>query len=63
MTDQGVQLTLQRPVDLARDHVSGDGARRDGVTLLIYGDYLCPYCRRLRGVIARLRQALGDRLI
>jgi len=34
----------------------------DAVTLLIYGDYLCPYCRRLRGVIQRLRHALGDRM-
>jgi NhaA family Na+:H+ antiporter len=38
------------------------GGGDDAVTLLIYGDYLCPYCRRLRGVIQRLRRALGDRL-
>jgi len=57
-----VQLRLQRPVDAARDHVRGNLADRDSVTLLIYGDYLCPYCRRLRFVIERLRKALGDRL-
>src|SRR5439155_10828624 len=29
---------------------------------VVYSDYLCPYCRRLRPVIERLRQALGERL-
>jgi NhaA family Na+:H+ antiporter len=57
-----VQLRLQRPVDRNRDHVRGAGTGRDTVTVLIYGDYLCPYCRRLRGVLARLRHALGDRM-
>ncbi len=33
------------------------------MTLLIYGDYLCPYCRRIGGVIKQLHQALGERLI
>jgi len=55
------QLTLQRPVDPGRDHVLG-GAGREAATLLIYGDYLCPYCRRLRHVIDRLCHAMGDRL-
>ncbi|MEP6966936.1 MAG: Na+/H+ antiporter NhaA [Pseudomonadota bacterium] len=62
MTDQGVQFRLQRPVDPDRDHVRGSGTARDGVTVLIYGDYLCPYCRRLRGVLERLRRALGERM-
>jgi len=61
VTDQGAQLTLRRPVDPARDHLRWGGAG-DCYTLLIYGDYLCPYCRRIRGVIKRLQQALGDRL-
>jgi NhaA family Na+:H+ antiporter len=52
-----------RPVDSERDHVRGNAATPDPITLLIYGDYLCPYCRRLRGVIERLRKALGDRMI
>ena len=56
----GVSLRLRRPVDPARDHVRGDGD--DPAVLLIYGDYLCPYCRRLRGVIERLRHAMGDRM-
>ncbi|MDB5494927.1 MAG: cyclic nucleotide-binding protein, partial [Phenylobacterium sp.] len=64
MTDVGLQLKLQRPVDPDRDHVRGGapGPRADTVTVLIYGDYLCPYCRRLRGILERLRRALGDRM-
>jgi NhaA family Na+:H+ antiporter len=32
------------------------------VSLVVYGDYLCPYCRRLRLILARLHKALGGRL-
>ncbi|HEY0107416.1 MAG TPA: Na+/H+ antiporter NhaA [Rhizomicrobium sp.] len=46
----------------ARDHVRGGTAPRDIVEVVVYGDYLCPYCRRLRLIIARLRKALGERL-
>ena len=31
--------------------------------LVAYQDFLCPYCRRLRPVMRRLREALGDRLV
>ena len=62
MSEQGDQFALRRPVEPGRDHLRWGGAGRAGVTLLIYGDYLCPYCRRIRGVIKRLRTALGDRL-
>ncbi len=54
---------LQRPVDHARDHVRGGNTSSGVVSVVVYGDYLCPYCRRLRLVIARLRQALGERLV
>jgi len=60
VSSQGVRL--QRPIDPGRDHVRGAGVGRDAVNVLIYGDYLCPYCRRLRGVLDRLRQAMGERL-
>jgi len=53
---------LLRAVDKRRDHVRGGGAARRA-TVLIYGDYLCPYCRRLRLVIDRLRKSLGERLV
>src|SRR5712691_4200642 len=54
-------LALKREVDPARDHVRG-GLDPAAVSLVLYADYLCPYCRRLRSVILRLRQALGERL-
>src|ERR1700723_2114397 len=53
---------LQREVDPLRDHVRGKGGE-DAVTVVSYGDFLCPYCRRLIPILARLREALGDRLI
>jgi NhaA family Na+:H+ antiporter len=60
VADSGVQLALQRPIDPGRDHArGGDGG---AATLLVFGDYLCPYCRRLRHVLDRLAHAMGDRL-
>ena len=58
----GTRARLQRPVDRSRDHVRGGNAASGVITVVVYGDYLCPYCRRLRLVIARLRQTLGERL-
>src|SRR5262245_42694001 len=54
-------LRLLHPVDRKRDHVRGGGPPGT-VTVVAYGDFLCPYCRRLIHVMARLRRALGDRL-
>jgi NhaA family Na+:H+ antiporter len=54
---------LLRSVDSARDHVRGGDAPSGVTTLVVYSDYLCPYCRRLRLVISRLRKALGERLV
>jgi len=54
---------LARAVDRKRDHVRGGNPAVSGVvTLVIYGDYLCPYCRRLRHVLASLREQLGEGL-
>jgi len=61
-TAPGIAFRLQRPVDLERDHVRGGRTSDRPVSVVVYGDYLCPYCRRLRQVIDRLRQALGERL-
>lgn len=55
-------LRLQRPVDPARDHVRG-GNVPDTVTVVAYADLLCPYCQRLRQVLRRIRESLGDRLV
>ena len=61
-SDEASALRLQRDVDPAKDHVRGRGGD-DAVTVVSYGDFLCPYCRRLIPVLARLREALGDRLV
>lgn len=57
------RLWLQHPVDADRDHIRGAPAVRDAVTVVLYGDYLCPFCRRLRPVMLQLRQTLGDRFV
>ena len=58
-----VKARLARPVDSLRDHLRGGSTDRRGVvTLVVYGDYLCPYCRRLNTIICRLRAAFGQRL-
>lgn len=53
---------LLRSIDRDRDHVRGGYASGHVVNLVYYGDFLCPYCRRLRAVLKRLREAIGDRL-
>ena len=59
---QGPKLRLQRAVDPQRDHLRG-GRTGDAVVVVAYQDFLCPYCRQLRQVFDRLREALGDRLL
>jgi Na+:H+ antiporter, NhaA family len=56
------KVRLVRAVDPERDHVRGAWSD-EGVFVVGYEDFLCPYCRRLRPVMERLRQALGDRLV
>src|ERR1041385_3104206 len=65
MTDQTPSdcLWLQHQVELEHDHLRGDLAAPNAVTLVLYGDYLCPYCRSLRPVILQLRKKLGERLV
>src|SRR6185437_7704616 len=60
MSAQGREHRLLRVIDSSRDHIRGGGARGGRLTILIYGDFLCPYCRRLRHVLDRLRGALGE---
>jgi NhaA family Na+:H+ antiporter len=57
------RLWLQLPPDEKRDHIRGDSHARNAVTVLLYGDYLCPFCRRLRPVMRQLRETLGDRFV
>jgi Na+:H+ antiporter, NhaA family len=61
MSEAGAGVRLLRPIDPDRDHQRAP-SEPDAVTLLIYGDYLCPYCRRIRLVLARLGKALGQRM-
>src|SRR3979411_1416641 len=58
----GPDFKLQRPIDRARDHVRGGTAAEGIVSVVMYGDYLCHYCRSLRTVLSRFRQGLGERL-
>jgi NhaA family Na+:H+ antiporter len=58
----GAAFRLQRAIDFERDHVRGGRTSESIVSVVLYGDYLCPYCRRIRQVLDRLRQALGERL-
>ncbi|HEX3432254.1 MAG TPA: Na+/H+ antiporter NhaA [Rhizomicrobium sp.] len=57
------RLWLRHPIDPGRDHIRGNLAAADAVTVVLYGDYLCPYCRRLRPVMLQLRDTLGDRFV
>jgi Na+:H+ antiporter, NhaA family len=51
---------LTPPFDPTHDHWrGGDDAP---ATLLVFGDYQCPYTRRAERVIARLREDYGDTL-
>jgi Na+:H+ antiporter, NhaA family len=54
---------LLGPIDFRRDHARGEDARNGRMTVLVYGDYLCPYCHRLGQVLDRLRRVLGERMV
>jgi protein-disulfide isomerase len=54
-------MSLTAPVDESRDHVRG-GSAQGAVTLLVYGDYECPYTRRAYRGIQRLERAWGEGL-
>ena len=54
---QSAQLVI--PVS-ETDHSLGPG--NAPVTLLEYGDYECPYCRRAHPILQGVRRTMGDRL-
>jgi NhaA family Na+:H+ antiporter len=56
-------IRLNRAIDLKRDHARGGGTGEEVVSLVVYGDYLCPYCRQLGPVFAQLRSELGKSLV
>jgi NhaA family Na+:H+ antiporter len=53
-------LTLDPPVDPARDHIRGPVDAP--LTLVEYGDYECPFCSRATGVVDELFERFGDNL-
>ena len=67
LAPDGERRGLDVPTPAGRRPGARPRARRrradDVVTVVAYGDFLCPYCRRLVPVLARLREALGDRLV
>jgi protein-disulfide isomerase len=61
MQSRSERARLAVPVG-ERDHVRGPTAAAE-VTLVEYGDFECPYTRRAKPVIKRLRQEFEDRLL
>lgn len=57
---------LHHAIDRDRDHVRGGDPAEGGngrvVNVVYYGDFLCPYCRRLRTVLRRLWSESEGRL-
>ncbi len=60
--NETIQHRLTRPVDSRLDHVRGGTPKDADSVLVIYNDYLCPYCRRLKAITDRLREDLGNRV-
>lgn len=42
------------------DHVQG--AESAPITLVEYGDYQCPYCRKAHPIVKRIQEEMGDKL-
>lgn len=59
MKERSEQYRLTIPVSDS-DHAQGPADAP--LTLMMYGDFECPYTRRARPVVHRLRRELGDRL-
>ena len=60
MSQVSISSRLDPPVDDSRDHVLG--ASTADLTLVECGSYACPHCRAANEQIARVRDALGERL-
>lgn len=58
-TEVGALVDLQVPVT-AQDHIQGPDTAP--VTLVEYGDYECPYCRRAYHAIKWVQREMGDQL-
>jgi protein-disulfide isomerase len=60
MESHSERARLAAPVG-GQDHVQGVASAE--TTLVEYGDFECPYTRRARPVVRRLRQEFGNRLL
>src|SRR3569832_1367733 len=60
MTESG-KVKLLHAVEPDRDHERGAELSEGAGSIGYYGDLLCPYCRRLREVLLRLRESIGAR--
>ncbi|HOA24848.1 MAG: Na+/H+ antiporter NhaA [Aggregatilineales bacterium] len=50
--------SLIPPVDLARDHIRGP---EDAPVILVeYGDFQCPHCGAVKGILSELEERLGE---
>jgi Na+/H+ antiporter NhaA len=58
--DADLPRSLDRDVDVGRDHVRGPVDAP--LTLVEYGDFECPFCAKATGVARELRERLGDDL-
>src|ERR671919_335310 len=58
--DAAPVTALDAPVDPRRDHIRGPADAP--LTLVEYGDFQCPFCGRVTGVVAALRDRFGDEL-
>ncbi|HEU4515516.1 MAG TPA: Na+/H+ antiporter NhaA [Nocardioidaceae bacterium] len=58
--DADLPRFLDRPVDVATDHIRG-GVEAP-LTLVEYGDFECPFCARATGVTRELRERFGAEL-
>jgi len=54
---------LKLAVNPERDHVRGNDTGNGVARLVVYGDYLCPFCRGLFRVLAQLQSTLGNSLV
>jgi protein-disulfide isomerase len=55
---ENIKLTM--PVSESRDHIQGPTTAP--VTLLVYGDYECPYCAQAYIIIKEAQEHLGSKL-
>jgi protein-disulfide isomerase len=53
-------MTKLTPAIGDHDHVQGNPSAR--VTLVEYGDFQCPYCKRAHPIVQAVQKTLGDRL-